>query len=970
VGRSSARGDRGDDAYAQRGANGHHPATGRPDGAVNGYGANGRGADGYGANGSNGHEANGHSANGHGANGHGANGQRRPSGGGTAANGQPAGDWDGQWRSGGPAPGRGDRGDQARGGRDDIKARLGAITGNAGPGRPGPARRGADDRSGYPDQDGYDSFDDISGYREPSSRSPRGTAVRDREAMPATGTSRIKARRAGATPPGGGSGNGTPPRRKGSWWRRWTWKKAFGVAGALVALVVVSIIAVIWVMYSHTQIPTDVSETALSQSSTVYFANGKTQIGTFSNGNNRVMLNSQQIPAVVKNAVIAAEDRHYYTEGGVSPTGIVRAAWEDLSGGEFQGGSTITQQFVRQYYATIGTQQTASRKIKEIFVAIKLSHERSKDWILTNYLNTVYLGHEAYGVGAGAQTYFNRTAAKLTVSQSAMLAAMINQPGYFDPDPTGGQAHTALVARWQYVLTNMVRDGAITQQVADAQKFPKIKSGPVGSSSSGYRGYIMQAVRNELVSKYRYTDQQIDTRGLKITTTFSQPLMNGLYKAVNHNLAALKTDGVPLPKYAHVGAVLEAPDSGAILAMYGGPGYTAKHCAKIKCQFNMAMQAREQVGSSFKPYVLAQAVKEGMNVQDSVLDGDEPICVPPDTMPTTLSTSGTTCPAGYFGVNIAGENMGPVSVTQAAAQSSDPAFEDLIHRAGTQKTIDLAKELGVDTKASGLQAKSGEVGIALGTASLTVEEQANTFATLINGGEYNAPHVIAKLSTSTGARVSTKVGHHRVMSQADAADVDAALSYDTIDGTGYPNGVLTPSRPTIGKTGTTDQAQSAFFLGAIRQYSMAVGMFTNQQNSVVGGQSLNVLPSLNGQGGGYGGAWPTEIWKTFMQDQFGHMPVKALPTPDYTGFDKWVQVLPKPKKPKKQPCHNQPICPGHGGGGPIPRPTPTPTPPTPPTPTPPTPGPNPGPTGTGLAAADFAAAPSPRRPAVTVSGRG
>ncbi len=285
--------------------------------------------------------------------------------------------------------------------------------------------------------------------------------------------------------------------------------------------------------YRATTIPTEVSETALQQSSNVYFSNGKSMIGTFSTGTNRQLLTSAQIPLVLKNAVIAAEDRHFYTEGGVSPTGILRAAYEDLrGGGTLQGGSTITQQFVRNYYANIGTQQTMSRKIKEIFVAIKLSHTESKDWILTQYLNTVYLGDSAYGVGAAAQIYFNKPASKLNVAQSAMLAAMINEPGYFSPDPHAGAPYQALLARWHYVLTNMVRDGSITQQQAAAQKFPKIASGQRDNGWTGYRGYIMQAVESELENTYGFTKQQIYTHGLRIVTTINECMMNGLYRAV------------------------------------------------------------------------------------------------------------------------------------------------------------------------------------------------------------------------------------------------------------------------------------------------------------------------------------------------------------------------------------------------------------------------------------------------------
>ena len=328
--------------------------------------------------------------------------------------------------------------------------------------------------------------------------------------------------------------------------------------------------------------------------------------------------------------MIAAEDRHFYTEGGISISGIARAAYDDVfGGGGLQGGSTITEQFAKNYYASIGTTRTVSTKLKEILVAIKLSHAESKDWILTNYLNTIFLGNNAYGVGAAAETYFGKPASKLNIAQSAMLAAMINQPGFFDPTP-GDPGYKPLVARWHYVLANMVRDGAITQQQEgitthhqnDASGFPKLAKGVRNSGWTGYRGYIMQAVELELESTGTTTRRtQIFTGGLKIVTTFSQPMMKALYQAVTAEQAGDGgTAAVPLPRYANIGALLEKPGTGAIVAMYGGPNYA-------KRQLNMAT-AEQESGR-----VLVQALRarhrrpQGMNVKTSILDGYSSICV-------------------------------------------------------------------------------------------------------------------------------------------------------------------------------------------------------------------------------------------------------------------------------------------------------------------------------------------------------
>jgi membrane peptidoglycan carboxypeptidase len=611
---------------------------------------------------------------------------------------------------------------------------------------------------------------------------------------------------------------------KGSWWRHWTLRKAAAIVAAACAVVMLVVIIGLVILYQRTTIPNEISEAALQQSSVVYFSNGKTRVGTFDTGTNRQLLTSAQIPQVLKQAVIAAEDRHFYSEGGISVSGIGRAAYEDIFGsGGLQGGSTITEQFAKNYYTNIGTSRTIGTKFKEILVAIKLSHEKSKDWILTNYLNTIFLGDDSYGVGAAAETYFGKPASKLGIAQSAMLAAMINQPGFFDPAPrTPGYA--PLVARWHYVLSNMVRDGAITQQqenAVSAHGFPKLARGQRSNGWTGYRGYIMQAVELELENRYHYTQAQIYSRGLKIVTTFSQPMMRALYQSVRENKQAMRSGGVPLYKYANIGAILEKPGTGAIVAMYGGPNYA-------KRQLNMATQSRNQVGSSFKPYVLATAVHEGMNVKTSILDGYSAICSPDDQFPMvpsvrvtgiTQASCPTSPPDGWYNFS-SDEADGPVSVAQASALSLNTAYGDLIHRVGTQNVIDMAKQFGVNTAdypaGSGLQHMLGQSGIALGQASLTVEEQANTFAALAADGEYATPHVISKITTSTGTQVPLRIVKYPVLTPGEAADVDYALSFDTIYGTAT-NAAMTDGRSIIGKTGTTNNAQSAFFIGAIPQ---------------------------------------------------------------------------------------------------------------------------------------------------------
>ena len=652
--------------------------------------------------------------------------------------------------------------------------------------------------------------------------------------MPPMGAAAAGAGTAARGGNGGRGGNGRVP-RKGDWWRHWSLRKAPITTGCTAAGVLILILVMFGAAYMQTPIPVDASQAALQQASVVYFRDGHTVVGTFGT-TDRQVLTATQIPPLIRSAVVAAEDKHFYGEGGVSPIGIVRAAIADVTSGSVsQGGSTITQQFVRNYYTNIGTAQTASRKIKEIFVAEKLAQQKSKDWILTQYLNTVLLGGNVYGFGAASQAYFGVPAAKLDVAQAAMLAAMIQSPNGYDPNP-GTPGYGPLVFRWHYVLNSMVTMGTLSAKDAAAEKFPTIVHTLPGNDWTGYRGYIMQAVENELISTYHYKQAEIDNGGLHIVTSISEPMMNALYASVDYNVSLMAKDGKALPWYAHVGAVLQQPSTGEIWAMYGGPSFSepTSICNQIKCQYDMALQNREQVGSSFKPYVLALARSQGMSVQTSTLNGNSPLWIPPVAQPDTFASQKqpATSSQWYQVANDSGDgSLGGVSVVTASAMSLNSAYTDLYHRvAGTdgQNIIQMAQGFGVNTQASGLGTMRDEVGSALGQASLTVEEQANTFATFANNGQYITPHIIATI-TQGAATTAAMVVHRQVLTPAEASDVNYALSFDDKPGGTAPTVGLTDGREIAAKTGTTNLAQSAFFIGAIPQFTLAVGMFTNEQ---------------------------------------------------------------------------------------------------------------------------------------------
>ncbi len=746
----------------------------------------------------------------------------------------------------------------------------------------------------------------------------------------------------GLTGPGRRGRNAAKVKVKGSWWRHWTVRKILGLLLALVGVVVVLGAIAVVVLYQETPLPTEaMAATAFSQS--VVKSSDGTLIGRFGTLN-RQMLTYNQIPQNVINAVLAAEDRNFFNEGGVSPTGIARAAYEDARGsdGSLQGGSTITQEFVRQYYSGIGTQQTFSRKIKEIFVAMKVAKNKSKQWILENYLNTIYLGDGAYGIGAAAQTYYGEPVAKLTVGQAAVIAAIVQQPSTY-PLP---QYRPELETRWHYVLGGMVQMGVLTQQQATTMKFPAPGNYvPQSVGQDVWDPYVLDMVRNELEDVYHLSQSQIYNGGYVIRTTIDDAKMKAMYAAVQANEIQMTQGGVSLPNDAQVGAVLENPADGAIEAMYPGPGYpgstyvdhrgtkhtmTAKMCKLLHCEVNMAVYNREQVGSSFKPYVLATAVSQGMNVQTSTLNGFDPLWIPPDTVPAgQFSTSAEPANGralGYYEVhNDSTAENGAFTPQMAMAESINTAYTDLWHHVGGAAVATMAKLFGVNVLTSGITSMQNETGIALGQASLTVSEQATMLATIDDGGVYHDAHVISSITQANAQPTPIMITSYPVfdpgsptLNADEATQVQYAMSEDTASYGTAPTAALSNGQVIIAKTGTTTNFQSAFFIGAIPQQALAVGMFTNLSNEF--------LPSdLGGNSqGGYGGTWPASIWHTYAENQFVPAGLEQWTAPVFTGA-KWNEVppnlraVPKKKHVKKHGLTGNPT--GTPTGNPINTPT-------------------------------------------------
>jgi len=687
-----------------------------------------------------------------------------------------------------------------------------------------------------------------------------------------------------------------PRRGKTGWrhfvpsWRQWLLLVAFGMFLLIGGFVL---------LYIRTPIPAP-NEFATAQSTVVYYADGKQEIGQFAQVN-RQSVALADVPVDVQHAVVAAEDRTFYTNRGVSPSGILRAAWNDLRGGSLQGGSTITQQYAKNAYLTQG--RTISRKAKEFILAIKLDRTLSKDQILENYLNTIYFGRGAYGIQAAAQAYFGVDAKDLTTAQGAVLAAVIRSPGLYDPQY--GKANALRLAdRFQYVVDGMVTEGWLTQAQADQLKVPHVPPPSDRQALGGQRGFLMEYVHAELVS-LGFSDQEIDTGGLRVVTTFLPKDQAAAVAAVKHGFPTIDTAGV------QVGIASVEPGTGAIRAMYGGRNYLHR-------QLNNAL-AQQQPGSSFKAFTLAAGFENGVTLADTFA-GNSPYIIPGTSVPVNNEFNQS------YGAQ--------VDLLKATELSINTAFVNLSVDIGPDKVLAAATAAGVPDNAPGLIATPS---ITLGVASVSPLQMADAYATFAAQGQQTDAYSVAEIRGSNGGLLYRK---HVTQSDAFAPNIANEVSYALTQVVQHGTGTaaLALGRPAAGKTGTHADANhvlTAWFVGYTPQLSTAV-MFYREGP----GGSQASLDGVGGMPTFFGGGYPAQIWTAYMTGALAGEPVEAFPPA--TGI-----VTPTPSPTKTKPTTSPSPTPTTTSPSPTPTPTttsPTPTPTTTsPTPTPTTTSATPGP---------------------------
>ena len=608
-----------------------------------------------------------------------------------------------------------------------------------------------------------------------------------------------------------------------------------------------------------------------SQATIIQYADGS-EIGRIGS-ENRTVVNLAQIPMDVRNAVMAAEDRNFYSNRAINPLAIVAAVWDNVVNlGSGRGGSTITQQYAKTAFLT--PERSIQRKVKELVIAIKLENQFTKDEILENYLNTIYFGRGSYGVQTASQVYFGTSVDKLNIAQSAVLASILRSPGLYDPG-FKKENLPRLEARFKYVLDGMVEKKWLDKEKADAVKFPIINPRVTSGALAGPKGYVISWVEREL-NLLGFTDEQLMIGGYIIKTTLVKEAQEAAVFAVN------KEAPTKVPENLHIGLVAIRPGTGEILAMYGGQDY-------LKYQFNAATQGITSGGSSFKAFALIAALEQGIPLS-SVWNGDSP----------KVYDDGIGRP--YPVNNYGGESWGNLSLLTATEKSVNTIYVPLGMKAGLEKVVDVARRAGIPESVEMVASPS----VSLGSASPHVIDLANAYATFAANGVYAEPFIINEVQgPNKGILYQGRIQAQEVFKKDVMADLTYALSKATSSGTAAVVGARV-ARPTAGKTGTSNDNASAWFNGYTPEVAASVAFYRDDATQTLNG--IGGLTSVTG------GSFPARIWAEFVKKYLAKAPVQQFPEPAFIGGSEPVSYInavpemdpalvppsatPKPKKKK------------------------------------------------------------------------
>jgi penicillin-binding protein 1A len=576
----------------------------------------------------------------------------------------------------------------------------------------------------------------------------------------------------------------------------------------------------------------------------IYAGDGKTILAVLRGDQARVVVSSDQIAPIMKQAIVAIEDRRFYEHRGIDLRGMLRAIWADMRHSKVvQGGSTITQQFVKNSYVT--NERSIGRKLKEAALAWQLEQQWSKDKILTAYLNTIYFGNGAYGIQQAAVAYFGHGASKLTLPEAALLAGIPSDPSLYDPATNPKAAR----GRRRVVLQAMLDQHDITYnqfRLANRSALPKPQDIrlPATKAPGARAQYFVNYVTQQLVD--RYGPGRVFGGGLRVKTTIDLQLQKLGQQAI--------AKWLPNPQGPSAALVAIDPRDGRVLAMVGGRSFR-------ESQFNLAVQGERQPGSSFKPFVLATALAEGVSPSTVFV-----------SHPVVISLGDRLWPVH----NYEGANLGPINLEQATIHSDNTVYAQLTQLVQPSKVVMMSHELGITSHLDNY------FSIGLGTAAVNPLEMARAYSTFADAGSRvdgsifgNRPRAIVSVNDTPNRPTKRPV-----LGPSADATVTTLLQKVITEGTGQRAALA--DRPAAGKTGTTENYGDAWFVGYVPQ--LVVAVWVGYPNKLV-----PMLTEYHGQAVA-GGTFPALIWKSFMQsalsylqrtDPDGRWEPQSFPSPEY-----------------------------------------------------------------------------------------
>lgn len=608
--------------------------------------------------------------------------------------------------------------------------------------------------------------------------------------------------------------------------------------------IILGILTVAW-MYVTTDIPQP-DKIAMADKTKVYYADGKTEIGSFAE-QNREIINCSVLKPYVGNAIIASENRSFYKDGGIDLKGIGRAIIHNVTSKGRWGGSTITQQYAERYY--LGETKTYLGKLHEAILALKIAQTQDKNTVLCNYMNTIYLGRGAYGIQAAAKAYFGVEAKDLTLSQAAMLAGIIPAPSSWDPAIMPKEANI----RFKRVLRIMLKDKYITSEEYKNAKMPQTINQTKQNMYAGPQGYLLQMVRSELTSGGAFTKEDLDTGGYRIITTIDKTKQDLMFNVASPTAGAR---GIT-PQGVQTGAMSVNPKDGSIISVYAGDDYLSK-------PLNNATQALYEPGSTMKPFALIGAIQAGTSL-NTLFNGN-----------TGLKFRGIDKPVNNF----ANTNWGIINLYKATANSVNTPFMALQEKLGQKGVANTAVLAGLNAQ----RVNGKNPFTVLGNDPVHISEIARAYSTIANQGRRPDLHIVSSVKNPDGKEFyrAPTVGK-QVFAAADMALAIKAMQGVVQYGTSPE--VRGVGKPIAGKSGTANDASACSFVGftpsvltvfaiwhpdaqgnplpvpTFRGYPGGIGysahLFTRYMRAALAGTAAEKFPEAkdNGKIGGVDGTW-------------------------------------------------------------------------------------------------------------------